>query len=103
MKVFISQPMRGRSQEQILEERQKGIAFIQRQHPNQTIEILDTYFKDFTGNRLEFLGKSIAEGLAKADRALFLGNYEAYDGCVCEHVIAKRYGIPTSYFSLIEE
>ena len=98
MKIFISQPMRGKTQEEILSERERGIAFIKEHCPLEDIEVIDTYFKDFNGNRLQFLGKSIMEGLAKADIALFIGDFEEYDGCSCEHFIAVKYGVPVKYF-----
>ena len=98
MKIFISQPMRGKTQEEILSERERGIAFIKEQYPTEEVEIIDTYFKDFDGNRLQFLGKSIMDGLAKADIALFIGDFETYDGCCCEHFVAVKYGVQVRYF-----
>ena len=93
MKIFISQPMRGKTEKEILKERDGAIERIEVLHPKETIEIIDTYFKDFDGNRLQFLGKSIMK-LAEADLAVFIGDYLNYDGCACEYYIAKRYGIP---------
>jgi hypothetical protein len=65
--------------------------------PKDRYEHLDTYFQDFNGNRLEFLGKSITEGLSKADIAVFCSDWERYDGCRCEHFIASQYKIPCVY------
>lgn len=96
MKVFISQPMRGLSKEAILQNRETAIDLVKAQYGSD-IEIIDTYFKDFNGNRLEFLGKSILDGLAKADIALFIGEWEKFDGCRCEHFIATQYGLPCAY------
>jgi hypothetical protein len=91
-KVFISQPMRDKTQEQILAEREAALAKI-----GGPFELVDTYFKDFDGNRLAFLGKSVMDGLSKADVAVFIGDWEKYDGCRCEHFIAAQYKIPCLY------
>lgn len=61
------------------------------------IEILDTFFSDFGGNRLQFLAKSISDGLAMADEVVFMDDWHIYDGCLAEHFIATRYGIPCMY------
>jgi len=67
----------------------RGIAF----------ELIDTYFSDFNGNRLQFLGKSIMDGLAQADEVVFMDEWEKYDGCRAEHFIATQYGITCRYLS----
>jgi hypothetical protein len=93
-RVFISQPMRGKTQEQILSERAAALAKI-----SEPFELIDTHFKDFDGNRLAFLGKSVMDGLSKADVAVFIEDWEKYDGCRCEHFIAAQYGVQCLYFS----
>ena len=100
MKVFISQPMRGKSEEEILNERNKAIKFFKDNNCN--IEILDSYFKDYnpqTGSiPLKYLSKSI-EILADADVLLCIGDWENYRGCRIEHECAKQYGIKIIYWS----
>ncbi len=98
MKVFISQPMRGKTDREILDRRDEAVNFLKFSLNEEEVEVIDTFFKDFNGNRLEFLGKAIMEGLAKCDAALFIDDYENYDGCASERYIAKRYGVPTFYF-----
>jgi hypothetical protein len=44
------------------------------------------------------LGKSISEGLALADVALFIGDWENFDGCRCEQFIAAQYKVPCMYY-----
>jgi hypothetical protein len=72
MKVFISQPMRGKPEAEILGERCNALTLARQHYGNLNMEIIDTFFKDFDGNRPEFLGKSVMEGLARADAAVFL-------------------------------
>jgi len=61
------------------------------------VELIDTYFSDFTGNRLQFLGKAIQNGLALADEVVFIDDWQNYDGCRCEHFIAAQYKVPCRY------
>jgi hypothetical protein len=61
------------------------------------IEIIDSYYPDFHGNRIEFIGKSIMSGMGQADVAVFMDNWVEYGGCNVEHMVAKQYGIPTLF------
>ena len=93
MKVFISQPMRGKTESEIEAQRAAAISTL-----GEDAEVIGTQFAgDFLGSRLQFLGKSIMDGLAQADAALFIGDWEKYDGCRCEHFIAAQYGIKCMY------
>jgi hypothetical protein len=105
-RIFISQPMRGKTNDEIEKERYASIRFIERyvrEMHKEDIELVDTFFKEFLGNRLQFLGKSIGEGLARCDIAVFIGDWNKYSGCLCEHFIASRYGIETLYYSGSDE
>jgi hypothetical protein len=99
-KVFVSQPMRGKTEEQIISERDAALKAFKEAHG--PFELVDTYFKDFDGNRLQFLGKSISEGLALADIALFIGDWENFDGCRCEQFVAAQYRVPCAYYKAPE-
>ena len=98
MKVFISQGMRGKTEEEILKRRSAAEKWMKEKFPEDNIEILDTFFKDFNGNRLQFLGKSIMDGLAKAHVCLMVDDWQNYSGCVCEHNVANNYDVPIFYF-----
>lgn len=90
-KLFISQPMKGKSEEEILQERAKAIAEAERLL-GEPVEVLETYFGK--GYRpLEFLGKSIM-CLAQADAAYFAPGWGVARGCKIEHTCAVEYGIP---------
>lgn len=97
-KVFVSQPMRDKTDDEIMAARSAAVAWLE-SCLGEKVEVLDTFFKGFNGNRLQFLGKSISEGLALADVALFVGAWERYDGCRSEHFVAAQYGTPI-YYSL---
>ena len=46
MKVFISQPMRDKTDEEILKERERAIDRIYEKYHSVDVEILDSFFKD---------------------------------------------------------
>jgi hypothetical protein len=89
-RVFISQPMRGKTDEEILAERKSLEASVKRWDPEA--QIIDSYFADFNGNRLQFLAKSIGK-LAEADAAIFGKGWEKMSGCKVEHLCCEEYGI----------
>jgi hypothetical protein len=100
-KVMISNGLRGKSDReayvrQVREAVDRDLLY---RNEDATHERLDTFFKDFNGNRLQFLGKSISEGLALADVVYFMDDWHEYDGCVVEHLAAVRYGVAIRYLS----
>ncbi len=92
-KIFISQPMKDKTDEQILAERNKVIEEI-KTHYKEDVEIIDSFFQNAPHNAkpLWFLGKSI-ELLAGADIAVFIGDWHYARGCRIEHMCAIEYGI----------
>ena len=94
MKVFISQPMRDKTDEQIKEERSRAVEFIKSKYPEENIEIIDSFFEGapHDAKPLWFLGESFKK-LADADLACFIGDWEKYRGCKMEYNAAKEYGI----------
>lgn len=93
-KVFISQPMRDKTNEQIETERKRAIENIQKKYPDEGIEVLDSFFKNAPHDAapLWFLGKSF-EILSKADIAYFIGEWKQYRGCKMEKLACDEYGI----------
>lgn len=100
MKVFISQPMNGLTDDEILIERNRAIFAIKAQFGNN-VEILPSYFEDYTpdsGNiGLKYLAKSL-EILADADGVYFCEGWENSRGCKIEYQCAKYY-----YLNIIRE
>jgi hypothetical protein len=91
-KIMISNGLRGKdNHEQYVAECRKAVGKYYSEK-GEYVSRIDTYFSDFNGNRLQFLGKSISEGLAVADEIVFMDDWEKYDGCRCEHFIATQYG-----------
>ena len=95
IRLFISQPMKGKSDEEILKVREQAIAEAQaRLEKNQEIGVIDSFFKDAPAEArpLWFLGKSL-ELLSTADVAYFANGWQAARGCRMEHICAVEYGI----------
>lgn len=95
MKYFISQPMNGKSNEYIKEEREAIINKILSE--DKDAEFIDSFFQEVPhdANPVWFLGKSI-QMLSEADIAVFAQGWEKARGCCLEHNVCVSYGIPIS-------
>ena len=92
MKLFISQPMRDKTNEEIKEERAKIIAEVKAEYND--VEVIDSFFENapHDAKPLWFLGKSF-ELLSTADVAYFTPGWDKYRGCKMEHTACQEYGI----------
>ena len=92
-KLFISQPMRGKTDEEILAERKKAIESAER-NLGEPVEVIDSFFQNAPADArpLWFLGKSL-ELLSTADIAYFAKGWEDARGCRIEYQCAVEYGI----------
>lgn len=93
-KVFISQPMKDKTDEEILNERARMTEVVIEKYPDEEVEFLDTFFQNapHEAKPLWFLAKSL-EFLSSADVAVFAPGWEDYRGCRIEHTCAVEYGI----------
>lgn len=94
-KLFISQPMRGKSDDQILAERSNAIQAA-KDALGEEVEVIESFFQGAPAdaNPLWFLGKSL-ELLSTADIAYFAPGWSQARGCKIEHLCATEYGIHT--------
>lgn len=92
-RLFISQPMRGKTDEEILLIRAKAVESA-RNHLGEEVEVIDSFFQNAPvgTNPLWYLSRSIAR-LATADVAYFAKDWEKYRGCKIENLCAIEYGI----------
>ncbi len=92
-KLFISQPMKGKADEEILAAREKAIRSAE-EKLGEPVEVIDSFFQSAPADArpLWFLGKSL-ELLAKADVAYFANGWEDARGCRIENTCAIEYGI----------
>ena len=95
-KLFISQPMRGLKDEEILKVREE-IKIRAEKTIGEPIELLDSFIEEYPGEinksiPVWYLGKSI-QILSQADIVYFGEGWENARGCKIEYEIACIYGI----------
>ena len=92
-KLFISQPMRGKTDEEIKAEREKAVEAAS-ELVGEPVEVIDSFFEKAPADAkpLWFLGKSL-ELLADADVAYFAPGWSDARGCIIAHDCAIAYGI----------
>ena len=98
IKIFISQPMSGRSDDEILLEKQNAIKHIYEEFSkkNAVLIFLDQFHIDnapYDANSVWYLGHSISI-MSKCDYVYFTGEWPEARGCLIEAEICKLYHIP---------
>ena len=94
-KLFVSVPMKGRTEEEIKAsiQKMKKIAEI---YEGEELELIDSYIEDNppknNNQAIWFLGKSL-EKLSTADVFIGIEDTWSWDGCAIEDETARRYGI----------
>lgn len=95
MNVFISQPMRNRSEKDIKSERKSVMSYIKKLYKDEDVKEINSFFTMDVQSKnvsLRMLGMSL-ELLAEADIAVFVDGWSLARGCKIEHDAAKAYGI----------
>ncbi len=92
-KLFISQPMKDKTDEEILIVREQAIKSA-REFLGEDVEVIDSFFQNVPHDvtPLWYLAKSL-ELLSTADVAYFAKDWEKYRGCKIENLCAIEYGI----------
>lgn len=93
MKVFISQPMNGKTKEEIDAVRLKAIQLIAAKYPGEKIEEIKSFLTttpEDVNQGLWCLGKSL-ELMAEADVVYFAKGWEKARGCKIENEAALDY------------
>ena len=100
MKAMLSQPMAGKTEEEIVKTREKAIKALE----DMGYEVVNTLFTDewYSKEKMEergvvniplcFLAKSI-ENMSLCDVAYFCNGWQCARGCRIEHDVAIAYGI----------
>ena len=89
-KVMISQPMKGKTNEQIKQERKQLV----KELTDAGYEVLDTVFENAPADEdvaIYMLSQSI-RFLGRADLVIFMKGWEYARGCKIEHEVAVNYG-----------
>lgn len=91
MKIMISQPMRGKTNEEIRQERAELVEKLEMQGH----KVMDTIFTEEMPIECDMamylLAKSI-EAMSKVDAVIFMKGWQEARGCRIEHEIALKYG-----------
>lgn len=91
MNIMISQPMRGKPNEQIREERK----YLIKELEDAGHKVIDTIISEDapkdSDEAIYYLSKSI-EMMSKVDGVVFMPGWQQARGCVIEHEIACAYG-----------
>lgn len=91
MKLMISQPMKGKTNKQIREEREELVKKLELEGH----EVVDTIFTEEPPKDIDtaiyYLSKSI-EAIGKVDGVVFMPGYFNARGCRIEHDVAREYG-----------
>jgi hypothetical protein len=90
MKVFISQPMKGLSKEEILRNRQEAKLKLVFELNNCNIEFIDPCMR--YSDPIMAVGESVKR-MAEANVVYFMHGWEKHRGCRIEHQVAVEYGI----------
>lgn len=104
MKIMISQPMNGKTNEEIKDNRRRILEKLKEMH----IEVIETIFdydeetKEINNAPVYYLAKSI-EKMSDADAILFMNGWETARGCLIEHEIAIKYGIKDLYEDFVQK
>lgn len=90
MKIMISQPMRGYTEETIREGRKNLVNELEK----QGYEVVDTIFTEEAPKNCDkaiyYLSKSI-EAMSKVDGVVFMKGWEQARGCKIEYYVAQYY------------
>jgi len=95
MKIMISQPMKGKTNEQIRDERAELVTRLQ----EEGIEVVDTVFENAPTDEdvaIYMLSQSIRY-IGKVDAVYFMKGWEKARGCKIEHEVAVEYGKQVFY------
>lgn len=99
VKIMVSQPMNGKTKEEIEEERENISKLVHEALDElwDEIIIMDTTVEDHENKTdLECFSESIGF-MAEADMLVMGKGWEKARGCILEHAIAKEYYVPILY------
>ena len=92
MRLFISQPFTGKTEEEIFNQREEVVAAVKEIYKGATIEVIDQYHQECdVDRRLHHLAESI-KLMDSADLIYFTSDWKSAPGCRIEYAIATEYG-----------
>lgn len=103
MNVFISQPMAGLTDEEILKRRNELIEMISTKFKGETIQVIDSFHKPdelVKKGRIAMLGHSISM-MYNADIVVFATGWDKSPGCRVEHEVCVQYKLMRFYEDIL--
>ena len=102
MRVFISQPMLNKSNEEIEKRRAEIAELIKNEYPLDKIKVVG-FFKNCRHNKnpLWFLAKAL-KVMSTCDIVVFSKGYQLARGCSIEHDCAIKYGLNIEYEEILK-
>ena len=95
-KLFVSLPMRGRDDIDVLSERQDLKKMVE-DELNEEFELIESFIQDNPPEEVNdacwYLGNSIVK-LSEADLVIFSQDWRNATGCIIEHMVCAFYNIP---------
>lgn len=96
VKLFISQPMTGISEDKFIEDREFILKKIQALFPDTKFETINPYRRPYApedAHPLWYLGRAIQD-IPEADAIVFAEDFADAKGSMVEHYICSIYGLP---------
>lgn len=98
--VFISQPMNGLTDDEIVNSRIRVTNYIVNKYIDKDVYIIPSYITEDvpceSNQELHNFARSI-DLMSDADIVFFVKGYEKSRGCMLEHAIASAYGLKCEY------
>lgn len=92
-KVYVIQPMKGLTDEEIKAERAKAKAYAEI-HLGEEVELIESFFEGEEGTPVGMLGRSISM-MGDADLVVVMPYFwNENRGCSCEEHVVDSYGLP---------
>ena len=94
MRVFLSHPMRGLSEEKVMKIRESALTYLQAVY-GEDVQLIDNYHHDDAPKNaglLWHLGRSI-QMMGEVDAVYFCGDWGNARGCCVEERVARYYGL----------
>lgn len=101
-KVFISQPMAGKTNEEIKEERSALEGLLELKGYSVVDSIIAETPEEAFNEPVYYLGQSILL-LSQSDVVVFMKGWEKARGCKIEHDIALAYNVPILYDEIVSD
>lgn len=93
-KVYVIQPMKGLSDDEIKAERKKAKAYAE-VYLGEEVELIESFFEGESGTPVGMLGRGISM-MGDADLVVIMPyEWDKNRGCLCEERVVDVYGLPS--------